>query len=222
MTEAQVHSDQAIELSRQIILETIEKQSPETTQQLIELVKEKTPLSKKELTKVLIQLERENKVNFAKNETVVASPLTANFSSKQKVWYWITVFLALATAVSVLAVPDNAYPVVYVRSILGLVLTLFLPGFAFIKMLFPSKLPLSTSSKDIDIIVRIALSFGLSLALVPMVGLVFYYTSYGLGIVPITLVCINSHFCHSSRAQSITRKNYVIFLRRTNRRILGV
>jgi uncharacterized membrane protein len=187
MTKKQAHSHQTIEQSKQIILETIKKQTPESTQQLVYLVKGKTPLSIKELTQLLIQLESENKVHFAEKETMMPSTITTNVFSKQKAWYWITDVLALTTVITVLTIPDNAYPLSYLRSVLGLVFALFLPGFAFVKMLFPSKLPVSTSGEDMDIIVRVALSFGLSLVLVPMVGLVFYYTPYGLGIVPITL-----------------------------------
>jgi uncharacterized membrane protein len=78
---------------------------------------------------------------------------------------------------------------------LGAIFILWLPGYAFIKALFPQHLPFSkglahtleTSEKNIDTIETIALSFGMSLALVPIVGLLLNYTPWGIRLTPITL-----------------------------------
>ena len=59
-----------------------------------------------------------------------------------------------------------------VRNILGLPLVLFLPGYALIAALFPAK-------SDLDGIERTALSFGLSIAVVPLIGLGLNYYSLG-------------------------------------------
>jgi len=60
-----------------------------------------------------------------------------------------------------------------VRIVLGLLFVLFLPGYALIAALFPG-------SKDIDWIERVALSFGLSIAVVPLLGLLLNYTPWGI------------------------------------------
>lgn len=60
-----------------------------------------------------------------------------------------------------------------VRIVLGLFFVLFLPGYALIATLFPG-------SKDIDWIERVALSLGLSIAVVPLLGLVLNYTPWGI------------------------------------------
>ena len=59
------------------------------------------------------------------------------------------------------------------RNILGLPLVLFLPGYALIAALFPAK-------SDLDGIERVALSFGLSIAVVPLIGLGLNYTPWGI------------------------------------------
>ena len=64
---------------------------------------------------------------------------------------------------------------------------MFLPGYAFIKALFPTTVPFKTSSENLDNIERIALSIGMSLALVPIVGLILNYTPWGIRLTPITL-----------------------------------
>lgn len=67
-----------------------------------------------------------------------------------------------------------------IRTILGIPLVLFLPGYTLIAALFPGK-------NDLDTIERIALSFGLSIAIVPLIGLVLNFTPWGIRLVPILM-----------------------------------
>jgi uncharacterized membrane protein len=68
-----------------------------------------------------------------------------------------------------------------IRIILGLPLVLFLPGYSLIAALFPRKY-------DLDGIERIALSFGLSIAVVPLLGLALNYTPFGIRLAPVLTV----------------------------------
>ena len=70
-----------------------------------------------------------------------------------------------------------------VRVILGLPFILFIPGYILIFALFPTK----KTDKGIDTIERIALSFGLSIAVVPLIGLGLNYTPWGIRLEPILL-----------------------------------
>jgi uncharacterized membrane protein len=108
-------------------------------------------------------------------------------SSDRAFWFWATILLAVATTATVFAVPEDSYPLVYLRYLLGVVFVLFLPGYTFIKALFPTQVPVKTSSESIDAIERVALSLGMSLALVPIVGLLLNYTPWGVRLTPITL-----------------------------------
>jgi len=69
-----------------------------------------------------------------------------------------------------------------VRSALGLAMVLFVPGYSLIAALFPGK-------KDIDGIERAALSFGLSIAVSPLIGLGLNYTPWGIRLDPL-VVCL--------------------------------
>ena len=83
----------------------------------------------------------------------------------------------------VLIAPLDATPV---RIILGLPLVLFLPGYSLIAALFAGK-------DDLDGIERVALSFGLSIAVVPLFGLALNYTPFGIRLTPVLIVlCILS------------------------------
>jgi len=90
----------------------------------------------------------------------------------------LVIALTLACILFVLIPPLNETPV---RVVLGLLLVLFLPGYSLIAALFPRK-------DDLDGIERIALSFGLSIAVVPLLGLALNYTPYGIRMAPILIV----------------------------------
>ena len=66
------------------------------------------------------------------------------------------------------------------RNAIGLPFVLFLPGYALIAALFPAK-------SDLDGIERVALSFGLSIAVVPLIGLGLNYTPWGIATLPILI-----------------------------------
>ena len=68
----------------------------------------------------------------------------------------------------------------FIRSILGLILILFIPGYSLIAALFPKKM-------DLDGIERAALSFGLSVAVTPLIGLALNYTPWGIRLTPILM-----------------------------------
>jgi uncharacterized membrane protein len=89
-----------------------------------------------------------------------------------------------------------------IRVVLGLPFVLFVPGYAFIAALFPeassepatetgesaadeSETESEPERQGIDGIERVALSFGLSIALVPLVGLVLNFTPFGIRLLPI-------------------------------------
>jgi uncharacterized membrane protein len=66
------------------------------------------------------------------------------------------------------------------RIVLGLCLVLFFPGYTLISALFPRK-------GDLSGIERVALSFGLSIAVVPLIGLILNYTPWGIRLYPILI-----------------------------------
>jgi len=74
------------------------------------------------------------------------------------------------------------------RVVFGLPFVLFLPGYAVIAALFPEDGGKEDGEREgIDGIERVALSFGLSIAVVPLVGLVLNFTPFGIRLLPILL-----------------------------------
>ncbi len=94
----------------------------------------------------------------------------------------LIILLSLVLALFIYLVPE--FPG---RIVLGLPFILFFPGYALIATLFPEK-------KSLDLIERIALSFGLSIAIVPLIGFGLNYTPFGIRLDPIlwSLIAFNT------------------------------
>ncbi|AKB56408.1 MULTISPECIES: DUF1616 domain-containing protein [Methanosarcina] len=83
----------------------------------------------------------------------------------------------------------------FLRTYLGIILVLFLPGYALTVALFPAK-------KDLDGIERTAISFGLSISIAPLLGLGLNYSSWGIREIPLLtefsiftlLICAVAHY----------------------------
>lgn len=69
------------------------------------------------------------------------------------------------------------------RTILGLPFLLFIPGYILVYALFPTR----STTRGLQGIERIALSVGLSIAVVPLLGLMLNYTPWGIRLEPILL-----------------------------------
>lgn len=86
----------------------------------------------------------------------------------------------LLVGVSVLLFVFSVYvvPLDVLRVVLGLPFVLFLPGYALQAAFLPGR-------RGLDGVERAALSFGLSLSIVPLVGLALHFSPWGLRLVPI-------------------------------------
>jgi hypothetical protein len=179
---------QAKQQTKDLILELIKTQKPQNTTQLITLTQQKTGYTQEQIQGLLVELENEEKLSFTKKQNNLPPTTKAFISSTNSTWYWITIALATATSISGFTISENAFPLlVYLRLSLGAIFMLFLPGYALIKVLFPINVQIKTNNRSLDTIERIALSIGMSLVLVPMVGLILNYTPWGINLTSITL-----------------------------------
>jgi len=167
-------------ITEEQIIQLVKKENPENVEQLLKLTKEKLSLKHEEALKHIMQLINNEKIKLKEPSKPTSQSLKTYIRSNETYWFWTTTSLAIATAITVFTVPEDAYPIVYIRYVLGSIFVLGLPGFTLIKALFPSK-------KEMDTIERVALSIGLSLAIVPIVGLLLNYTPWGIRLTPITL-----------------------------------
>jgi uncharacterized membrane protein len=88
--------------------------------------------------------------------------------------------IIILTILAVVFIKTPGLRKTFIRSILGLILILFIPGYSLIAALFPKKM-------DLDGIERAALSFGLSVVVTPLIGLALNYTPWGIRLTPILM-----------------------------------
>jgi len=169
----------------QTILQLIKEKKPTNVQQLINLTKEKTSLPEQTITEHILRLQSQRKIKLKELPATPPQKLAAYLRTKEAYWYWTTLALVAATTLTVFIIPENAYPLVYIRYVLGAIFVLWLPGYSFIRALFPEETQTKKTTKSLDQIERIALSLGMSLALVPIVGLLLNYTPWGIRLTPI-------------------------------------
>lgn len=106
----------------------------------------------------------------------------------------------------------------FLRTGLGIFLVLFLPGYALAEALFPAK-------KDLEGIERAAISFGLNIAIVPILGLGLNYSTWGIREVPvltefsifILLMCAIAYYRRSllpeAEAFGVSLKTYYLSIK---------
>jgi uncharacterized membrane protein len=93
---------------------------------------------------------------------------------------WFHAFTSLVVITLILVYIAYHPPLLYLRYVLGSLFVLYLPGYALIEALYPR-------GDELEPLERLALSIGLSLALVPLVGLVLNYTPWGIRLTPIVI-----------------------------------
>lgn len=98
--------------------------------------------------------------------------------SIESLWFWLLTLVIMITFTLALTVTKP--PLVYIRYFLGSIFVLYIPGASFIEALYPRGI-------ELESLERLALSIGLSLALVPLVGLILNYTPWGIRLVPIII-----------------------------------
>lgn len=113
--------------------------------------------------------------------------LVAYLKTEQALWYWVTITVATIAVAASIAIPENSHLFSYFRILLGAIFVLWMPGYTLTKALFPSNSAARVPTEDLDPIERIALSVGMSLAIVPLVGLFLYHTPWGISLNPLVL-----------------------------------
>ena len=128
------------------------------------------------VVKAIRELEEEGRIYL--EDTVPSSPLDF-LSSPRALSLWLVLSTTAATLALVLSGVTRP-PLVYARYVLGSVYVLFTPGYSLIQALYFRR-------EELEDLERLALSIGLSLALVPLVGLVLNYTPFGIRLIPVTV-----------------------------------
>ncbi|MGI0079041.1 MAG: DUF1616 domain-containing protein [Nitrososphaerales archaeon] len=124
----------------------------------------------------LMQLQSEGKIKVMEKNP--SGSLASYGFSANALWFWAAV---IATILSIFSIYITSGAALYARYLLGGALILFLPGYSLTQFLFARRQDME------DDLTRVALSIGLSIAIVPLLGLVLNYTPYGIRLIPIAI-----------------------------------
>lgn len=169
----------------ELIIRTVQAKRPTSVAELVKLTQEQSGASPETIVDHILRLRDEGKI--ALEEPAVPPMGFAQFLfSRWCRWFWLVSGLTLWAIMAVFLIPENAPNEVAVfRWIPNLIFALYLPGYCFVKALYPTK-------GELDDIERIALSIGLSFAITPLTLLVLNYTPWGIRLVPflVSLVAV--------------------------------
>ena len=174
------------ELSK-TILDVINERHPDDSRQLIELLKKRFPLKEERIQSCVLKLHSQGRITLESPKYQPPHKLASYLGSTHALWYWAAILTATITLAAVLLVPANFFPWNYVREVFGAIFVLWLPGYTLTKALFPLKMPIKPSTNNLEKAEIAALSIGMSMAMVPLVGLLLNYTPWGIRLGPIII-----------------------------------
>ena len=161
------------------ILELIKSYSPDSIDELTNKAERELGFTREVILNTVLELQDEEKLMLTLPPELLPRDFLKYIRSNHAIWFWLVIILSISTTISVYAISETAIPLVYLRYFLGTIFVIYLPGFSLMKALFPTR-----EIKDIE---RFALNIGMSLVLVPLVGLLLNYTPWGIRLTPIII-----------------------------------
>ena len=170
------------------VLRILEKADPKTVKEIVDTISREQPLlveEVKEVTDVVRRLNEKGKIqliDMSLDQTVKPETSAGDTGIRhENIWLYLVLGTSIATfAVVPFLTPGDVF--VPIRWILGTLLVIFLPGYATVQALFPTR--------NLDTIERYAFSFALSLAIVPLVAFIFNYTPWGVRLDPVVATLV--------------------------------
>ena len=174
------------ETVRELILEALRSRRFSTVQGVVTELKTKG-VPESVTMRMIKDLAQEGNVLLnlpGSSEESVMTPVSGWFEylgSTLALDLWLTLVLLILGLVTTLLIPVDLWPTVVLRWVFGGLLLVLVPGFAFVRALFPFE-------RFIDRWERLALSCGLSVALAVLVGFGLNFTPWGITLVPTAIV----------------------------------
>jgi hypothetical protein len=144
-----------------------------TVNQLVEAVSRETGLPKSRVAYEVYLMWKRGELSIEHEPPENAVMFLASVDG---VWYWITLAITLASLIAVMLIKGG--PLIPIRYLLGAISVLFMPGYSMVEALYPR-------GDEMAPLERLALSIGLSLAVVPLIGLMLNYTPWGIKLIPV-------------------------------------
>lgn len=177
MAENEQESTQEAKTLESWLMSVIKTGEPQSLNKLVKLARA-AGYSEEDTLSEISRLEKLRRLKLGTSKQKVRE-FRRLFFSFSMLWYWGVIAISLTAIISVLAISPSLFPFVYIRWLSGLAILLWVPGFCFVKALFPKK--------EIGNLETLILSVSSSLILVVLVGLFCNFTPLGLSELPIVV-----------------------------------
>lgn len=177
MAENEQESTQEAKTLESWLMSVIKTGEPQSLNKLVKLARA-AGYSEEDTLSEISRLEKLGRLKLGTSKQKVRE-FRRLFFSFSMLWYWGVIAISLTAIISVLAISPSLFPFVYIRWLSGLAILLWVPGFCFVKALFPKK--------EIGNLETLILSVSSSLILVVLVGLFCNFTPLGLSELPVVV-----------------------------------
>ena len=167
------------------ILKVLNERNPRTIRELISIVKQDIPISEKAILTEVLKLQNQGKLKIRNNSSERQGSLSTYLNNNHALWYQIVIGLSIITLVASTLIDETFYPLNYLRNILGIIFVLWLPGYAFIRAVFPSFINENQKSSNLHTAEIISLSVVMSLAIVIIIVFILNFLPTGIQLIPI-------------------------------------
>ena len=161
---------------KDLIAKVLSTRDDMTLSELVETLSKEHGLRLEEAAKEVFIAWKKGQIDLV--EPRPPRTLLSYIMALRSLWFFAVTALVLITVCIVLSVSKP--PLVYIRYVLGSIFVLYLPGAMLIEALYPR-------GEDLEPLERLALSIGLSLAVIPLIGLVLNYTPWGIRLMPVLI-----------------------------------
>jgi len=162
--------------TRELIEHAMKLKHPTTVGQLSRIIYSENSLGESDFIQTLKEMVEDGSIRLQAPRYEIESVLDYLSSPALSLWFWETIIVSAAAVIAIMLTPD-LYPVNMIRWVLGSVFVLYLPGYALLQLL--------QEKAELEGPVRVALSIGLSIVVVFLVGMLINFTPWGIRLIPI-------------------------------------
>ncbi len=174
MVQRQIEEIEQTRLVQRMVIDAIHKQRCRKIGDVVKtLQKYDRTVTFEEVRDAIYQLKKEEEIEVFESNTEV-SFLNYIKNISESFPFWLTVLISSIMLITIYLLPQT---LTSFRIVVGGILVFLIPGYASIQLLFPAK--------DMEITQQVVLSVGLSLAIVPLIGLLLNYSPWGLRLEPV-------------------------------------
>jgi len=159
------------------IMEIIKAEKPDSLERLLNLLLKECDIGKEEALKKVLEMENSGKIRLIEPPKELPSNIADYVFSESGAWFWFIMVISLLTMTMIFTVTVENTSLIFLRYIFGSVFLLFLPGYSFIKA--------SHLGKNISSLEGLILSIGISVSILPVIGIILNYTPWGIRLTPV-------------------------------------